>query len=116
MVGTGGVRGFESLISLLEFLGVFTRSRLYRPSRRAPLLSLLGVCIPAALIVRVLSTWLPVSPYSKWIRWSYVLTDWLINPLRRLIPLLDDRHHADRRVVPDRIDPKTARDSVMACA
>ena len=41
-----------------------------------------------ALLVRVLSTWLPVSPYSKWIRWSYVLTEWMIAPLRRVIPLV----------------------------
>jgi YggT family protein len=39
-----------------------------------------------ALLVRVLSSWLPISPYSKWIRWSYALTDWMIIPLRRLIP------------------------------
>jgi YggT family protein len=41
-----------------------------------------------ALLVRVLSSWLPVSPHSKWIRWSYVLTEWMIAPLRRLIPLV----------------------------
>jgi YggT family protein len=39
-----------------------------------------------ALIVRVISTWLPVSPYSKWIRWSYVSTEWFMAPLRRVIP------------------------------
>ena len=39
-----------------------------------------------ALLVRVLSSWFPISPYSKWIRWSYVLTDWMIIPLGRLIP------------------------------
>jgi YggT family protein len=39
-----------------------------------------------AIIVRVISTWLPVSPYSKWIRWSYVSTEWLLAPLRRVIP------------------------------
>lgn len=39
-----------------------------------------------ALIVRVISTWLPVSPYSKWIRWSYVSTEWFMAPLRRIIP------------------------------
>jgi YggT family protein len=41
-----------------------------------------------ALLVRVLSSWLPISPYSRWIRWSYVLTDWMIVPLRRVIPLV----------------------------
>jgi YggT family protein len=39
-----------------------------------------------ALIVRVLSSWLPVSPYSRWIRWSYVMTDWMIRPLQAVIP------------------------------
>lgn len=39
-----------------------------------------------ALFVRVLSSWLPVSPSSRWIRWSYLLTDWFIVPLQRVIP------------------------------
>jgi YggT family protein len=39
-----------------------------------------------ALIVRVLSSWLPISPYSRWVRWSYVLTDWMVTPLQRIIP------------------------------
>jgi YggT family protein len=41
-----------------------------------------------ALIVRVLSSWVRISPYSAWIRWSFVLTDWLLTPLRRIIPPL----------------------------
>lgn len=39
-----------------------------------------------ALIVRVISSWLPVSPYSKWFRWSYASTDWFMGPLRRVVP------------------------------
>jgi YggT family protein len=39
-----------------------------------------------ALLVRVISSWLPVSPYSKWIRWSYVSTEWIISPIRRVLP------------------------------
>ena len=39
-----------------------------------------------ALIVRVISSWLPISPHSKWVRWSYVSTEWLLAPLRRVIP------------------------------
>lgn len=39
-----------------------------------------------ALVVRVLSSWLPVSRYSKWIRWSFVLTDWMVIPLGRIVP------------------------------
>jgi YggT family protein len=41
-----------------------------------------------ALIVRVLSSWLPISPYSPWIRWSYVCTEWMLRPLRSIIPLI----------------------------
>ena len=31
-----------------------------------------------ALLVRVFSSWFSISPYSPWIRWSYVLTDWML--------------------------------------
>lgn len=41
-----------------------------------------------ALIVRVVSSWVRVSPYSPWVRWSYGLTEWMLAPLRRAIPLL----------------------------
>jgi YggT family protein len=39
-----------------------------------------------ALFVRIISTWFQISPYSKWIRWSYVLTEWMLAPLRRVLP------------------------------
>jgi len=39
-----------------------------------------------ALIVRVLSSWVRISPYSRWIRWSFTLTEWLVGPLRRRLP------------------------------
>jgi YggT family protein len=38
-----------------------------------------------ALLVRVLSSYF-TSPYSKWVRWSYVTTEWMIAPLQRIIP------------------------------
>jgi YggT family protein len=41
-----------------------------------------------ALIVRVISSWVRISPYSRWVRWSFVLTEWLLAPLRRIIPPL----------------------------
>ena len=41
-----------------------------------------------ALLVRVISSWISVSPSSPWIRWSYVLTEWMLAPLRRFIPLV----------------------------
>jgi YggT family protein len=41
-----------------------------------------------ALIVRVISSWVRVSEYSRWIRWTIPLTEWLLRPLRNLIPPL----------------------------
>ena len=39
-----------------------------------------------ALVVRVISSWLPVSPYSAWVRWSYLLSEPILAPLRRIVP------------------------------
>ena len=41
-----------------------------------------------ALIVRVISTWVRLSEYSKWIRWTIPLTEWMLRPLRNVIPPL----------------------------
>jgi YggT family protein len=41
-----------------------------------------------ALLVRVISSWLPVSPYSAWVRWSYVLSEPILAPMRRIVPNL----------------------------
>lgn len=39
-----------------------------------------------ALLVRVLASWLRLGEYRPWIRWSVVLTEWLLRPLRNIIP------------------------------
>ena len=39
-----------------------------------------------ALIVRVISSWLRLSPYAWWLRWCVTLTEWFLRPLRRVIP------------------------------
>jgi len=36
----------------------------------------------------VISSWLPVSPYSGWVRWSYALSEPILAPLRRIVPNL----------------------------
>ncbi len=41
-----------------------------------------------ALIVRVISSWVRVSEYSRWVRWTIPLTEWMLRPLRKLIPPL----------------------------
>ena len=39
-----------------------------------------------ALIVRVVAAWFGLFRYSKWIRPAYILTDWIVEPLRRVVP------------------------------
>ena len=39
-----------------------------------------------ALIVRIIASWFQVSPFRPWIRWSVSLTEWLLRPLRSVIP------------------------------
>jgi YggT family protein len=41
-----------------------------------------------AILVRVVSSWLPISPYSPWIRWSYAVSEPLLKPLRQVIPAM----------------------------
>lgn len=84
------VVGGIALISLLNLLGdiLYQVVIIGQQPGEAPMILLSWVfsILRLALLVRVFSSWLPISPYSKWIRWSYVLTDWMIVPLRRLIP------------------------------
>src|SRR3954465_8866951 len=44
--------------------------------------------LKTAIIVRVISSWLPISPYSPWIHWSYRLSEPVLQPLRRIVPVL----------------------------
>ncbi|HXI99265.1 MAG TPA: YggT family protein [Gemmatimonadaceae bacterium] len=44
--------------------------------------------LKTAIVVRVISSWLPISPYSKWVRWSYQLSEPMLAPLRRFVPVL----------------------------
>ncbi len=41
-----------------------------------------------ALIVRVICSWVRVSPYSRWVRWAFVLSEPILRPLRQIVPAL----------------------------
>src|SRR5215208_6161123 len=79
------------LITLLGFLRGWIGSAVYAVSAgpRGVLVLLVSLTFglpQAALLVRVLSSWSRMSPYSAWIRWSFVLTELILGPLRRVIP------------------------------
>jgi YggT family protein len=39
-----------------------------------------------AILVRVIASWLPAGPFSRWIQWSFTLSEPILRPLRRVIP------------------------------
>src|SRR5690606_26784858 len=41
-----------------------------------------------ALLARVIGSWLGVGRYNRWMRPAYLLTDWLVEPIRRHVPPL----------------------------
>lgn len=79
------------LISALDFV----RDQLWMLGMATQSGSLLYVMIKwtfgilqIALFARVISSWVGGSPYSKWWRWSYVLTEPILAPLRRVVPTI----------------------------
>lgn len=78
------------LISLLQFAGELLSQVMFGLAEPGMLPKLVASWVFSilkfALLVRVLSSWLPISPRSGWIRWSFVLTEWMIAPLRRVVP------------------------------
>jgi YggT family protein len=47
-----------------------------------------GQLVLIALLVRVIASWFGVFRYSRWMRPAYVLTDWIVEPLGKIIPPL----------------------------
>jgi YggT family protein len=42
--------------------------------------------VTVALFVRVISSWFGISPHRPWMRPVFWLTEWLLAPVRRLLP------------------------------
>jgi YggT family protein len=50
------------------------------------LLSAVFTILMTAILIRVIASWLGIGPYRIWMRPVYALTNWLIDPLRRILP------------------------------
>ena len=79
---------------LLSALG-FVRDQLVMLAYASQLGSLLVVLVrwtfgllQIALFARVVASWVGGSPYSRWWRWAFVLTEPILAPLRQVIPPL----------------------------
>jgi YggT family protein len=50
------------------------------------LVNALFTIVMAALLVRVIASWLGIGPYRRWMRPIMALTNWIIDPIRRILP------------------------------
>ena len=50
------------------------------------LVSLLFTLLMAAILIRVIASWFGIGPYRRWMRPIMALTNWLIDPIRRILP------------------------------
>ncbi|HTD69399.1 MAG TPA: YggT family protein [Gemmatimonadales bacterium] len=79
------------LITLWNWLvdTAFSVAAAYAGGPRASIVLAVNVVyriIYVALWVRVLGAWLGHFRYSRWVRPAYALTDWLVEPIRRVLP------------------------------
>ncbi len=81
-------------ITLLQYVGDLVARGAYYASRGPSgivffLAWLVFRVLGLAILVRVLLSWIPgVSPYSKWARWAFVLSEPILRPLRHVIPTI----------------------------
>jgi YggT family protein len=79
------------LLSLVHWLigMTATMAALSYAGPRAWLRFVLGgvfTLLMAAIFIRVIASWLGLSTYTRWMRPVMALTDWLIEPIRRILP------------------------------
>jgi YggT family protein len=48
--------------------------------------SLIFTVLMGAILIRVIASWLGIGPYRRWMRPVMALTNWLIDPIRRILP------------------------------
>lgn len=80
------------LIALLQFVGSLLGQLMFAAAdpTRLPLVIIgwLFSLLKLAIIVRVIVSWLPAGRFARWTRWAFFLTEWMLAPLRRIIPLI----------------------------
>jgi YggT family protein len=85
------VAGGLLLLTLVHWLAGFVATLSYL-SASGPrswarfVVSTLFSVLMIALFVRVIASWFGVSPYRPWMRLAMALTDWLLDPIRRILP------------------------------
>ncbi|HUR93126.1 MAG TPA: YggT family protein [Gemmatimonadales bacterium] len=85
------IAGGLLLLTFVHWLGGFaiTVGLLAQSGPRAWVrfaVSTLFSVLMVALFVRVISSWFGVSPYRPWMRPVMTLTNWILDPIRRILP------------------------------
>jgi YggT family protein len=52
----------------------------------AMLVSAVFTVLMTAILIRVIASWFGIGEYRRWMRPIYILTTWLIDPIRRMLP------------------------------
>lgn len=87
----GSVVGGILIITLSEWI-IAQTLRLTMASHSGPrdVLRLIvyyaGQLMIIALIARVIGSWFRIGRFNRWMRPVYVLTDWIVEPLRKIVP------------------------------
>jgi len=76
----GWLHGFAGTLSLLAESG----PRAWLAFALSGVFTLLMI----ALFVLVIASWFGISPYHSWMRPVMLLTDWIVEPIRRILPPL----------------------------
>jgi YggT family protein len=87
------IAGGLLLLTLVHWLAGFVVTLRYLAASgpRAWLRFVVGglfTVVMIALIVRVIASWFGISPYRRWMRVAMALTDWIVDPIRRILPPL----------------------------
>lgn len=80
-----------ALIALVRWILGFIATMLYASQSGGTLIVPILInyafgLLMAAILVRVVASWFGISRYSRGMRIIYALTDWLIEPLQRIMP------------------------------
>lgn len=77
---TGWLIGTAASIRMIAYGGPRVWARM--------LVGALFTLLMTAILIRVIGSWIGIGPYNRWMRPVYWLTNWLIDPIRRLLPPL----------------------------
>lgn len=87
LVVVGGLVAIELLRMVFGFvMQLTTATEVGAASAAAVLVDAAIRVLMAALLIRVIGSWFGLGRYHRWIRWTYAITDWLVEPVRRALP------------------------------